>query len=49
MGCGSHTRGYYWPTAFIREFVAVSNAHRWPFVVIFALWLSFAAIVLLQL
>lgn len=38
-GMGSKTARYYWPTAFIREFVAVSNAHRWPFVVIFVLWL----------
>ena len=35
-GVGSKTARYFWPTAFIREFVAVSNAHRWPFVVIFA-------------
>ena len=26
-GVGSHTRGYYWPTAFIREFIAVTKAH----------------------
>ena len=37
-GVGSKTARYYWPTAFIREYVAVSNAHRWPFVVIFVLW-----------
>ena len=29
-GVGSHTRGYYWPTAFIREFIAVTKAHLWP-------------------
>ena len=34
-GVGSRTARYFWPTAFIREYVAVSNAHRWPFVVIF--------------
>ena len=28
---GSHTRGYYWPTAFIREFIAVTKAHLWPY------------------
>lgn len=38
-GLGSRTARYYWPTAFIREYVAVSNAHRWPFAVIFVLWL----------
>lgn len=48
-GVGSKTASYFWPTAFIREFVAVSNAHRWPFVVIFVLWLPFAAIALFQL
>ena len=30
-GVGSHTRGYYWPTAFIREFIAVTKAHLWPY------------------
>lgn len=48
-GVGSKTASYFWPTAFIREFVAVSNAHRWPFVAIFVLWLPFAAIALFQL
>lgn len=48
-GVGSKTARYFWPTAFIREFVAVSNAHRWPFVVIFVLWLPVAVIVLFQL
>lgn len=48
-GVGSKTARYFWPTAFIREFVAVSNAHRWPFIVIFVLWLPPAALVLFQL
>lgn len=48
-GVGSKTAHYYWPTAFIREYVAVSTAHRWPFVVIFVLWLPLAAIALFQL
>ena len=48
-GVGSRTARYFWPTAFIREYVAVSNAHRWPFVVIFVFWLPFAAIALFQL
>ena len=43
-GVGSKTARYYWPTAFIREYVAVSNAHRWPFAVIFVLWLIPVAI-----
>ena len=33
-GIGSHTRGWYWPTAFIREFLAISKAHLWPYLVI---------------
>ncbi|WEV68507.1 YdcF family protein [Bifidobacterium sp. ESL0775] len=37
-GVGSHTKGYYWPAAFIREFIAISKAHFWPYVVILALW-----------
>lgn len=48
-GVGSKTARYYWPTAFIREYVAVSAAHKWPFVVIFALWLVPAALVLFRL
>lgn len=30
-GVGSHTRGYYHFTAFIREFIAVTKAHLWPY------------------
>lgn len=37
-GVGSHTRGWYWPAAFIREFVSVTRAHLWPYVVIAAVW-----------
>lgn len=47
-GVGSKTARYFWPTAFIREFVAVSNAHRWPFVVILVLWLPALALALFQ-
>ena len=38
-GVGSHTRSWVWPSAFIREFAAVTKAHAWPYVVIFVLWL----------
>lgn len=38
-GVGSKTARYFWPTAFIREFVAITKAHWWPLAVIFALWL----------
>lgn len=37
-GIGSHTKSYYWPTAFIREFIAISKSHFWPYVAVFALW-----------
>ena len=37
-GVASHTRGYYWPAAFIREFVAISRSHMWPYYVIAILW-----------
>lgn len=37
-GVGSHTRGWYWPAAFIREFAAITRAHLWPYGVIALLW-----------
>ncbi|MEE8666592.1 MAG: YdcF family protein [Bifidobacterium mongoliense] len=33
-GVGSRTSGYYWPAAFIREFIAISRSHWWPYAVI---------------
>ncbi|WEV58271.1 YdcF family protein [Bifidobacterium sp. ESL0728] len=39
-GVGSHTKSYYWPTAFIREFIAISKAHFWPYAVIAVLWVT---------
>lgn len=33
-GIGSHTKGWYWPTAFIREFIAITKAHLWSYLVI---------------
>ncbi|MCI1635914.1 YdcF family protein [Bifidobacterium sp.] len=47
-GIGSHTRGYYWPTAFIREFIAISVAHRWPYIVIAGFWLLSVGIELVR-
>jgi uncharacterized SAM-binding protein YcdF (DUF218 family) len=38
-GVGSSTKGYYWPAAFIREFIAVSRSHLGPYIVIAILWL----------
>ena len=37
-GIGSHTKGWYWPTAFIREFIAITKAHLWPYPVIGGLY-----------
>lgn len=37
-GIGSHTKGWYWPTAFIREFIAITKAHIWPYLVIGSLY-----------
>ncbi|MCH4184984.1 MAG: YdcF family protein [Eggerthellaceae bacterium] len=37
-GIGSKTARYYVPTAFIREFVAISKAHKWPYIVIVLIW-----------
>ena len=37
-GIGSHTKDWYWPTAFIREFIAITKAHLWPYLVIGGLY-----------
>lgn len=44
-GVGSKTARYFWPTAFIREYVAVNSEHRWPFVMLFIVWLVPAALI----
>lgn len=41
-GIGSHTRGWYWPASFTREFIAVTKAHLWPYLIIGALWIILA-------
>lgn len=41
-GIGSHTSGYYWPTAFIREFVAITKAHWWPYLILALIWAVWA-------
>lgn len=43
-GVGSHTAGYYWPTAFIREFIAISKSHMWPYYVTAVMWLILAVV-----
>lgn len=47
-GVGSHTKGYYWPTAFIREFAAVTRSHWWPYLGLAALWAVWTGISLLR-
>lgn len=37
-GVGSRTSRWYWPAAFIREFVAITREHYSPYVVIACLW-----------
>lgn len=36
-GLGSQTASYYFPAAFLREYVAITRAHWWPYAVIGAL------------
>lgn len=43
-GVGSFTRGWYWPAAFTREFIAITKAHWWPYLVIAILWAVLLAI-----
>lgn len=37
-GIGSKTAGYYFPTTFIREFVAITKEHWLPYVIITMIW-----------
>ena len=37
-GLGSKTASYYFPTAFIREFIAISRHYWWPYALIMGLW-----------
>lgn len=45
-GLGSKTARYYYPTAFIREFIAISRQHWWPYALIAGLW-AVATIIML--
>ena len=40
VGIGSKTAAYYWPSAFIREYVAVMMKFKWITVVVFLIWLA---------
>lgn len=44
-GVGSRTSRWYWPTAFIREFVAITREHCSPYIVIVACLWCLAALV----
>jgi uncharacterized SAM-binding protein YcdF (DUF218 family) len=37
-GIGSHTRSYYWPTAIIREFIALTREHKGPYIFFAVCW-----------
>ena len=37
-GLGSRTARYYFPTAFIREFIAITRKYWWPYAAIMGLW-----------
>lgn len=37
-GLGSKTAFYYFPTAFIREFIAISRKYWWPYALIMGVW-----------
>lgn len=37
-GIGSKTAGYYFPTAFIREFIAITKEHWLPYIIITMIW-----------
>lgn len=39
-GVGSRTASYYFPTAFLREYVAITRAHWWPYGIICALGIA---------
>ena len=37
-GVGSKTAAYYFPTAFIREFIAITKEHWMPYVILTIIW-----------
>ena len=46
-GIGSHTKGYYWPTAIIREFLALTREHKGPYVFFAVCWALFVLVMLI--
>ena len=46
---GSRTARYYFPTAFIREFIAITRSYWWPYATIMGLWAIFTLFVLIFL
>lgn len=39
QGVGCRTAGYYWPSAFIREYIAIIYKYKWIMILIFIVWL----------
>ncbi|MEG2419320.1 MAG: hypothetical protein RSB35_10495, partial [Eubacterium sp.] len=47
QGVGCATAAYYWPSAFIREYIASMVKFKWVTIAIVLMWLVFAIITLL--
>ncbi|MEG1431858.1 YdcF family protein [Eubacterium sp.] len=47
QGVGCATAAYYWPSAFIREYIAIMVKFKWVTIAIVLMWLVFAIITLL--
>lgn len=41
QGVGCKTAGYYWPSAFIREYIAVMVKYKWMIALVILVWLFF--------
>jgi hypothetical protein len=46
-GIGCKTAMYYWPSAFIREYIAVMVRYKWLTVGVLLLWLALTIVSLL--
>lgn len=44
-GVGCRTAAYYWPSAFIREYIAIMFRYKWAFAAIIVLWGAVAALI----
>ena len=41
QGVGCKTAGYYWPSAFIREYIAVMVKYKWMVAPVILVWLLY--------